>query len=181
MGGQLGGTQIRESVRYVEQTCRSGARYSAEMLLPVGPENVFCARLHQVDLHLLVVSCLSLSVTHTVQPVVSLQVLDFSRSVHEDLSNFDLNGAWVWLLDDFVEYMKKARQTRCGWVWGWCGRGEGRAGMCEKERGKLWQVWEERCGRDVEFEVALQVLCKQALGTGLVAWRRVCKGRAGRF
>ena len=46
-------------------------------------------------------------------------MLDFSRSVHEDLSNFDLNGAWVWLLDDFVEYMKKARQTRCGWAWGW--------------------------------------------------------------
>ena len=34
------------------------------------------------------------------------QVLDFSGTVHEDLSNFDPNGAWAWLLDEFVEHMR---------------------------------------------------------------------------
>jgi len=34
------------------------------------------------------------------------QVLDFSRTVHEDLSNFDMNGAWTWILDEFVEHLR---------------------------------------------------------------------------
>eukprot|EP00195_Chlamydomonas_chlamydogama_P011320 CAMPEP_0202897888 /NCGR_PEP_ID=MMETSP1392-20130828/6541_1 /ASSEMBLY_ACC=CAM_ASM_000868 /TAXON_ID=225041 /ORGANISM="Chlamydomonas chlamydogama, Strain SAG 11-48b" /LENGTH=294 /DNA_ID=CAMNT_0049583653 /DNA_START=176 /DNA_END=1058 /DNA_ORIENTATION=+ len=37
------------------------------------------------------------------------QVLDFSRTVHEDLSNFDPNGAWAWILDDFVEHTRSQR------------------------------------------------------------------------
>lgn len=40
------------------------------------------------------------------------QVLDFSRTVHEDLSNFDPHGAWVWMLDEFVDYMRKQRTLR---------------------------------------------------------------------
>ena len=35
------------------------------------------------------------------------QVLDFSRNVHEDLSNFDVNGAWSWILDEFVERLRE--------------------------------------------------------------------------
>ncbi len=34
------------------------------------------------------------------------QILDFSRTVHEDLSNFDPSGAWALLLDDFVEHLR---------------------------------------------------------------------------
>ena len=34
------------------------------------------------------------------------QVLDFSRSVLEDLSNFDVSGAWPVLLDEFVESLQ---------------------------------------------------------------------------
>ncbi len=37
------------------------------------------------------------------------QVLDFSNLVHEDLSNFDPNGAWVCLLDEFVDYVRQQR------------------------------------------------------------------------
>mmetsp|Transcript_28245 Transcript_28245/g.72017 ORF Transcript_28245/g.72017 Transcript_28245/m.72017 type:complete len:354 (-) Transcript_28245:307-1368(-) len=39
------------------------------------------------------------------------QVLDFSRTVHEDLSNFDANGAWAWILDDFVEHLRSERPS----------------------------------------------------------------------
>ncbi|EFJ50757.1 hypothetical protein VOLCADRAFT_57924, partial [Volvox carteri f. nagariensis] len=34
------------------------------------------------------------------------QVLDFSRTVHEDLSNYDTAGSWAVLLDEFVEEMR---------------------------------------------------------------------------
>ncbi len=36
-------------------------------------------------------------------------VLDFSRTVHEDLGNFDENGAWPWLLDEFVEHLRRQK------------------------------------------------------------------------
>lgn len=39
-----------------------------------------------------------------------LQVLDFSRTVHEDLGNYDINSAWPVLLDEFVEFLR-ARHT----------------------------------------------------------------------
>ncbi|GLC44175.1 hypothetical protein PLESTB_000900200 [Pleodorina starrii] len=38
------------------------------------------------------------------------QVLDFSRTVHEDLSNFDSAGSWAVLLDEFVEEMRTSRR-----------------------------------------------------------------------
>ncbi|GAX82015.1 hypothetical protein CEUSTIGMA_g9443.t1 [Chlamydomonas eustigma] len=34
------------------------------------------------------------------------QVVDFSRTIHEDLSNFDPSGAWTVLIDEFVEFVR---------------------------------------------------------------------------
>ncbi|GLI58900.1 hypothetical protein VaNZ11_000681 [Volvox africanus] len=42
------------------------------------------------------------------------QVLDFSRTVHEDLSNFDSAGSWAVLLDEFVEDMRTKRRRSYG-------------------------------------------------------------------
>jgi hypothetical protein len=42
----------------------------------------------------------------TLGALASMQVLDFSRSVLEDLSNFDVSGAWPVLLDEFVESLQ---------------------------------------------------------------------------
>lgn len=35
----------------------------------------------------------------------SPQVLDFSRIIHEDLSNYDQSSSWAVLLDEFVELL----------------------------------------------------------------------------
>ncbi|KAJ8568402.1 hypothetical protein K7X08_027935 [Anisodus acutangulus] len=34
-----------------------------------------------------------------------LQLLEFARTVDSTLSNYDAEGAWPWLLDEFVEYL----------------------------------------------------------------------------
>lgn len=38
-------------------------------------------------------------------------VLEFSRSVNDDLSNYDEDGAWPVLLDEFVEWFRKNQQS----------------------------------------------------------------------
>nr|CAG4644291.1 EOG090X0DAO [Lepidurus arcticus] len=44
-----------------------------------------------------------------------VNILEFSRSVNEDLSNYDADGAWPVLLDEFVEWLKtsRAETKRC--------------------------------------------------------------------
>eukprot|EP00249_Psilotum_nudum_P011463 c23192_g1_i1 orf=93-1358(+) len=48
---------------------------------------------------------------HAISEDTWLQVLEFSRSVHEDLSNYDPEGAWPVLVDDFVDHM--CRKPSC--------------------------------------------------------------------
>ncbi|XP_014232982.1 DCN1-like protein 5 isoform X2 [Trichogramma pretiosum] len=37
-------------------------------------------------------------------------ILEFSRTISNDLSNYDLDGAWPVMLDEFVEWLKAQRQ-----------------------------------------------------------------------
>ncbi|KAL1490707.1 hypothetical protein ABEB36_013360 [Hypothenemus hampei] len=36
-------------------------------------------------------------------------ILEFSRTIYNDLSNYDVDGAWPVMLDEFVEWLKLAR------------------------------------------------------------------------
>lgn len=38
--------------------------------------------------------------------VLSLQVLEFSKHILEDLSNYDINSAWPTLIDEFVSHVR---------------------------------------------------------------------------
>lgn len=38
-------------------------------------------------------------------------IFEFSRTISLDLSNYSIDGAWPVLLDDFVEYLQKKRQS----------------------------------------------------------------------
>ncbi|KAL3695170.1 hypothetical protein R1sor_008821 [Riccia sorocarpa] len=51
---------------------------------------------------------------HSISEDTWRQVLEFSRSVHEDLSNYDPEGAWPVLVDEFVDNMyRKASCASC--------------------------------------------------------------------
>lgn len=51
---------------------------------------------------------------HAISEDTWRQVLEFSRSVHEDLSNYDPEGAWPVLVDEFVDSMyRKNACNRC--------------------------------------------------------------------
>mmetsp|Transcript_4791 Transcript_4791/g.8693 ORF Transcript_4791/g.8693 Transcript_4791/m.8693 type:complete len:252 (-) Transcript_4791:144-899(-) len=39
------------------------------------------------------------------------QLLDFIKSISPDFSNFDENGAWPYLIDEFVEFVNEKRKT----------------------------------------------------------------------
>lgn len=43
---------------------------------------------------------------HAISRDTYMLLLDFSQAVNEDMSNFDENGAWPVLIDEFVEYAK---------------------------------------------------------------------------
>ncbi|KAK3247337.1 hypothetical protein CYMTET_43158 [Cymbomonas tetramitiformis] len=49
--------------------------------------------------------------TFTVTEDTWQQVLDFSNTIRSDLSNFDHQGAWPVLVDDFVEFMTNSRAS----------------------------------------------------------------------
>jgi DCN1-like protein 4/5 len=36
-------------------------------------------------------------------------ILEFSRTIYNDLSNYDVDGAWPVMLDEFVEWLKASR------------------------------------------------------------------------
>ncbi|XP_063242562.1 DCN1-like protein 5 isoform X2 [Bacillus rossius redtenbacheri] len=38
-------------------------------------------------------------------------ILEFSRSISPDLANYDVDGAWPVMLDEFVEWLKAARRS----------------------------------------------------------------------
>ncbi|GFR46496.1 hypothetical protein Agub_g8074 [Astrephomene gubernaculifera] len=58
------------------------------------------------------------------------QVLDFSRTVHEDLSNYDPAGAWAVLLDEFVEDMRSSSRRRMTADVAGSGAAAGSGGVC---------------------------------------------------
>lgn len=39
-------------------------------------------------------------------------ILEFSRTISHDLSNYDVDGAWPVMLDEFVEWLKATRQQQ---------------------------------------------------------------------
>lgn len=41
-------------------------------------------------------------------------ILEFSRAIHSDLSNYDEDGAWPVMLDEFVEWLKERRPSTLG-------------------------------------------------------------------
>jgi hypothetical protein len=45
--------------------------------------------------------------------VSCVQLLEFSRTVLEDLSNYDPTAAWPVALDEFVEYIRAEHTRRC--------------------------------------------------------------------
>ncbi|XP_023533447.1 uncharacterized protein LOC111795323 isoform X2 [Cucurbita pepo subsp. pepo] len=69
---------------------------------------------------------------HNISEDTWLQVLAFSRCVHENLEGYDPEGAWPVLIDDFVEHMyrlsgsNKISKLRCS-----CGGSESQSGASE--------------------------------------------------
>ncbi|XP_022989824.1 uncharacterized protein LOC111486895 isoform X2 [Cucurbita maxima] len=69
---------------------------------------------------------------HNISEDTWLQVLAFSRCVHENLEGYDPEGAWPVLIDDFVEHMyrlsgsNKISKLRCN-----CGGSESQSGASE--------------------------------------------------
>ncbi|XP_022955115.1 uncharacterized protein LOC111457165 isoform X3 [Cucurbita moschata] len=67
---------------------------------------------------------------HNISEDTWLQVLAFSRCVHENLEGYDPEGAWPVLIDDFVEHMyrlsgsNKISKLRCS-----CGGSESQSGL----------------------------------------------------
>lgn len=50
---------------------------------------------------------------HNISEDTWVQILAFSRCVHEDLEGYDPGGAWPVLIDDFVEHMYRITGSSC--------------------------------------------------------------------
>lgn len=44
-------------------------------------------------------------------------IFEFSKTIHMDLSNYSIDGAWPVLLDDFVDFLQKKRQENSWEMW----------------------------------------------------------------
>nr|CAG4643715.1 EOG090X00X3 [Lepidurus arcticus] len=86
-----------------------------DMIGPEGMEN-FCKAIGLEPENILIfLEFLEKSRYRVINKDQWVNILEFSRSVNEDLSNYDADGAWPVLLDEFVEWLKtsRAETKRC--------------------------------------------------------------------